>query len=604
MDEFIQLVKTEPAKKRRGRPRKVQQTGEGLGDILTSVKKTAQKVARNVGSKILGKKLAEKVERYGDAVLFLNKLPLSPAVKEILRKHGDEPILKMVACRTPVRKVLNGLMNAVSLGSFNKKFSRLPYDDLFHLSLWITTASGTYSVEKEEVIKIKSNPRTEEHAEFNEISPVPSALTMNKLMMGGEKILGDRFTRYDASSNNCQDFIIALLDGSNVGSAADKAFIKQNTDSLFKDDSFLRRFARKLTNLGASVSTAITGVDDTPVASTKTASQFEIPSHADTSVSDGVEGGAGKRKAAVVGDRGERGRVVDLIRRAYPPAGQEADPVSFQILDQYARGVVPRLRMARVPDEVIGDALSFAIPRYILDPYAEPVATARVEDMGAVDKRRRREAPLATPVVMPRLLFSTPPPPTGSVVVEELSTPPQSPVPTQELANLRIGNGRNRKIPKKAEKGQRTIPEMTAAQEARAVRLAREFTDPSAPPSLMSRVHELIARRQRGELDSNFNELRTPTEPPTPESSQGAGMVKRGRGRPRKLVGGYTPAQIERAIVDMLDAKEGALRSSGMTTKKLASVKKGAKEFLLKNPSYPLTLDEVYSLYRKLWSEY
>lgn len=537
MDEFIQLVKTEPAKKRRGRPRKVQQTGEGLGDILTSVKKTAQKVARNVGSKILGKKLAEKVERYGDAVLFLNKLPLSPAVKEILRKHGDEPILKMVACRTPVRKVLNGLMNAVSLGSFNKKFSRLPYDDLFHLSLWITTASGTYSVEKEEVIKIKSSPRTEEHAEFNEISPVPSALTMNKLMMGGEKVLGDRFTRYDASSNNCQDFIIALLEGSNAGSAADKAFIKQNVDTLFKDDSFLRRVARKITNLGASVSTAISGVDDTPVASTKTASQFEIPSPADTSVSDGAEGGAGKRKAeAVVGDRGERGRVVDLIRRAYPPAGQTADPESLRILNLYAPDVVPRLRMARVPDEVIGDTLSYAIPRYILDPYAEPVATARVEDMGAIDKRRRRDTPSATSAVMPRLLFPMPPPPTGSVVVEELSTPPSSPTPTQEFANLSIGRGRNKKLPKKAEKGQRTIPEMTAAQEARAVRLAREFTDPSAPPSLMSRVHELIARRQRGELDSNFNELRTPTEPPTPESSQGAGMVKRGRGRPRKIV--------------------------------------------------------------------
>lgn len=472
MDEFIQLVKTEPAKKKRGRPRKVQATGEGLGDILSSVKKTAQKVARNVGSKILGKKLAEKVERYGDAVLFLNKLPLSPAVKEILRKHGDEPILKMVACRTPVRKVLNGLMNAVSLGSFNKKFSRLPYDDLFHLSLWITTASGTYSVEKEEVIKIKSNPRTEEHAEFNEISPVPSALTMNKLMMGGEKILGDRFTRYDASSNNCQDFIIALLDGSNVGSAADKAFIKQNTDSLFKDDSFLRRFARKLTNLGASVSTAITGVDDTPVASTKTASQFEIPSHADTSVSDGVEGA-----------------------------------------------------------------------------------------------------------------------------------------------------GRKRKIPKKAQKGQRTIPEMTAArealtaaQEANAVRLAREFTDPSAPPSLMSRVHELIARRQRGELDSNFNELRTPTEPPTPESSQGAGMVKRGRGRPRKLVGGV---HISRDAFSMnfdvmSDEKKDDLKAMGITPAKLANLKKETLEYIYRLPytkqnerlySSPRT-DTLFNVVARLWSEY
>jgi len=376
MDEFIQLVNS---KKKRGRPRKMQPTGEGLGDFLTSVKKTAQKVARNVGSKILGKKLAEKVERYGDAVLFLSKLPLSPAVKETLRKHGDEPILKMVASRKPVRKVLNSLMNAVSLGSFNKKFARQPYDDLFHLKLLVTTASGTYAIEKEEVIKITPSPKAEEHTEFNEIAPVPSALTMNKLMMGGEKVLGDKFTRYDASSNNCQDFIIALLEGSNAGSAADKAFIKQDVDALFKDDTFLRRVARKLTNVGASVSTAITGVDDTPVASTKTASQFEIPSPADTSVSDGMEGGAPKRKRAVVGDEGERGRrlraVRDLVMRAYPTDGSEPATDALEILNRYASaGLVPILLRTIGFDPTIVVLINL-IPAGFSDPTGSPLPT-------------------------------------------------------------------------------------------------------------------------------------------------------------------------------------------------------------------------------------
>jgi hypothetical protein len=129
---------------------------------------------------------------------------------------------------------------------------------------------------------------------------------MNKMMVEAEKKLGDKFTRYDASSNNCQDFIIALLEGSNAGSAADRAFIKQDTDSLFKDDSFLRRVARKLTNVGASISTAITGVDDKPVASSKSASQFEIPTPADTSVSDGAEGGVRSRKLPKKAEKGQR----------------------------------------------------------------------------------------------------------------------------------------------------------------------------------------------------------------------------------------------------------------------------------------------------------
>jgi hypothetical protein len=509
MEEFIQLVNST---KKRGRPRKEQPTGAGLiGDTLKKVKKTAQAVARRVGTTIVGKKLAEKAERYADAVLFLSKLPLSPAVKEALRKHGDEPILKMVAYRKPVQKVLNGLMNAVSLGSFNKKFGRLPYDDLFHLALWVTTASGTYAIEKEEVIKITPNPKSAEQGEFNDISPVPSGLTMNKLMVGAEKKLGDKFTRYDASSNNCQDFIIALLEGSNAGSAADRAFIKQDTDSLFKDDSFLRRVARKLTNVGASVSTAITGVDDTPIASTNTTSQFEIPTPADTSVSDGAAGGVGKRKRAVAGDEGERGRrlraVRDLVMRAYPLDGSAPATDALEILNRYAPGETIPTLMRRLPFDAVVEILISLLPGGYTDPYASPIPTQEGYDR----------------------------------------PPPFPPSPPSDAE----GAGRNRKIPKKAVKGQRTIPEITAAQEAEAVRLADQLRN----PSVMSRVHDLLARQARGELDFNFRPIyppTPPTEPVTPEGSQGAGMVKRGRGRPRKMKGGALITLAQRGAIDDL----------------------------------------------------
>lgn len=378
MEDFIRLIVEElPAKKKRGRPKKGGAVMEGdgfIGDKLRAVKKTAQRVARKVGAVVLGKKTAEKVERYGDAVLFLSNLPLPPSVKEYLRKHGDELISKAVIVRNPVQKLLTGAMNVVSLGSFGKKFGRLPYDDLFHLSLQVTTPSGVYAIEKNEVITMTMNPKAQQNAEFRELS-VPSDLTMNKLMVGAEKIQGSRFTRYDASSNNCQDFVMALLKGSGMGNESDYQFVKQNTDSLFKDDSFLRRMARNLTNIGASVSTALTGVDDKPISSTKTSDTFEIPTPYDTDVLD--------------------------------------------------------------------------------------------------------------------------------------------------------AGGRQKKLPKKAEKGQRTIPEITASQEAEAIRLADQLRN----PSVMTRVHELLARQARGELDYNFRvrlpppEPSTPpTEPTTPYGSESGGM--------------------------------------------------------------------------------
>lgn len=291
MDEFIKFVIEEmPEKKRRGRPagsrnkKKASQEGEGwIGDKLTAIKKGVQKGVRKVGAVVIGKERAEKIERYGDAVLFLSKLPLPPSVKEYLRKYGDEAISKIVIVRNPVQKLLTGAMNAVSLGSFGKKFGRLPYDDLFHLQLWVTTPSGVFGIEKNEVITMTMNPKPKSNAEFQEVAVKPD-LTMNKMMLGSEKIQGAKWTRYDASNNNCQDFVMSLLKGSGLGNENDYKFVKQDTDSLFKDDSFLRKLSRNLTNIGASVSTAISGVDDKPIASTANSDTFEIPSPADTDI--------------------------------------------------------------------------------------------------------------------------------------------------------------------------------------------------------------------------------------------------------------------------------------------------------------------------------
>jgi len=445
MEDFIQFVIEEiPEKKKRGRPRKNKKTdleGDGwIGDKLKAAKKLAQKGVRKVGSVVLGKERAERIERYGDATLFLSKLPLPPSVKEYLRKYGDEVISKATIVRNPVQKLLTGAMNAVSLGSFGKKFGRLPYDDLFHLQLWVTTPSGVFGIEKNEVITMTFNPKPAQNAEFKEVS-VPADLTMNKLMLGSEKIQGDKWTRYDAYSNNCQDFVMSLLRGSGMGNEGDYQFVKQDTDSLFKNDSFLRKFSRSLTNIGASVSTAFSGVDDKPISSTKSSDTFEIPSPTDTDIQE---------------------------------------------------------------------------------------------------------------------------------------------VPT--------GGARGRKLPAKAVKGQRTIPQW----EADARRIAEDLVN----PSLFARVQELLDARRRGEVDANFNVIIPPTQP------DGSGMVKRGRGRPRKMVGGYTAAQIKNAIDNMIDVSEGLLRARGITTKKLANIRREATEYIRNHPTYPLTTESLFNLFARLITEY
>lgn len=551
MEDLIQFIKQELPKKKRGRPRKkggatdTDLEGEGwIGDQVKKVKKAAQKAARKVGAVVLGKKTAEKLERYGDAVLFLTNLPLPPSVKEYLRKYGDELISKIVIVRNPVQKLLTGAMDVASLGSFGKKMGRLPYDDLFHLQLWVTTPSGVFGIEKNEVITMTMNPKPKSNAEFQDVAVKPD-ITMNKLMLGSQKIQGDKWTRYDASNNNCQDFVMSLLKGSGLGNESNYKFVKQDTDSLFKDDSFLRKLSRNLTNIGASVSTALSGVDDDPIVSTKTSDTFEIPSPVDTDV---MEAG-----------------------RATQPQGR--------------------------------------------------------------------------PITPPRTLPPPPPPP-----------PQQEPRPTPEERRLamallrerrrqereRQGSGKGKKIPKKAQKGQPTIPQLTARQEEHARRLAYEASN----PTYLTRVLQLLEARRRGEVDANFYPIQqqTPVAPtpapapaptPAPAPSQAdtdttqptttltqttaslteptaslteplssSSGVKRGRGRPRKMVGGYTPAQIASEVDETINSRRGLLVSRGITPNKMKKLRTSVIEYYKHHPQHPLTINEIFSLLVRFWAEY
>ena len=70
------------------------------------------------------------------------------------------------------------------------------------------------------------------------------------------------------------------------------------------------------------------------------------------------------------------------------------------------------------------------------------------------------------------------------------------------------------------------------------------------------------------------------------------------------MVGGYTAIQIKRAIDDMIDVREGLLRARGVTTKKLANIRREATEYIRNNPSYPLTTDSLFNLFARIWTEY
>lgn len=198
---------------------------------------------------------------YGTAIIK-GRTDLPPHVREILKKYGDKTIARIYTCRTPVRQILLEALNVVSWGEFFNRFGKTPYDKLFHLDLRVelnTSPPVTVLLEKNEVIMAKVNPAPPvKETECQLISNV-KPIKLTELIEGAKRIQGDRFLKYSAYNNNCQDFVMALLRGSNMGTQENYDFIKQDTKELFKGLPGLRKFANTVTDIGAVINTTIEG---------------------------------------------------------------------------------------------------------------------------------------------------------------------------------------------------------------------------------------------------------------------------------------------------------------------------------------------------------
>lgn len=206
-----------------------------------------------------------------------------PYVRKLLKQYGDRKILAMKACRTPV--VLTGeILNVVSLGQFKKNIENKPYDEIFHLDLRIELEPGsrkimdkpqtksqmkfaekvnerrqTMLLEKIHVINASMNPSEKPNTDFSFIPIHSNELTINKLLEGAKRILGPKFFTYDAYDNNCQDFILAILNGSNIGTEENRKFIKQDTEELFDKIPKTKKIARVATDIGATLDRIVYG---------------------------------------------------------------------------------------------------------------------------------------------------------------------------------------------------------------------------------------------------------------------------------------------------------------------------------------------------------
>ena len=183
-----------------------------------------------------------------------------PSQRALLEKYGNLVITNAVIVRTPVESAIVKAMSVISKNQFGKNLDKAPFDTLYHLQLDLTLAGGVkIRMEKIEVVNLELCKTNKGTMEREKVDNIPQNVTLLEFVEAGQKRMGSKFFPYDSKSNNCQDFILNMLQANNFGSAEDFTFVKQDTDQLFKRTGKLGKVANALTDIGAKANLLMKG---------------------------------------------------------------------------------------------------------------------------------------------------------------------------------------------------------------------------------------------------------------------------------------------------------------------------------------------------------
>jgi len=196
-------------------------------------------------------------EQSGDGIFTREPGVLQPSARKLLEQVGNEEIKTLQIVRTPLSSFTKGFLNTISLGQFDK-ISKKYYDEMFHLSLWI---NGKYNLEKNEVVYFNTKNPKQTNSQVKDVKNIPAGLTIQQLIDNARKRMGnENFSNYDAEKLNCQNFLINVLDGSNVGNKEDGDFIFQDATKIFKElPEYAKVLGKASVKLGAIFNRLIYG---------------------------------------------------------------------------------------------------------------------------------------------------------------------------------------------------------------------------------------------------------------------------------------------------------------------------------------------------------
>lgn len=202
-----------------------------------------------------------------DKVLPNTRDDYPPYVRQFLARYQQYQITSLRLERKPVSDLLIGTINQISGDEFSRLMKKYGFDKLYHLSLRFTfrDRDGSfkmYKIEKNEVINIEQWTYSN-GTEVLDVNMQGENLTIQNMLAKTRQLMGDKdYFLYDTTinKNDCQGFIMAILNANNLMTPEYQRFIYQNTIELMKElPEQTRKSIRGITKTGAKFNRLLYG---------------------------------------------------------------------------------------------------------------------------------------------------------------------------------------------------------------------------------------------------------------------------------------------------------------------------------------------------------
>lgn len=188
--------------------------------------------------------------------IFFPSREFSNAFKSVMAKYGNMKIMSARIRRAPIGSTINNLLNILSFGKFDEYRREKNFDKYFHLGLVLQLENGTkLLIEKNYKPEFSENFKDTDKTVYMGPIQIQGQPTLNQFIQKTVDKMGMfKFTNYTWDSNNCQVFILNLLQANNSLTTPLKNFIYQDVSTLLERmPSFVDKIARLTTDTGAKL---------------------------------------------------------------------------------------------------------------------------------------------------------------------------------------------------------------------------------------------------------------------------------------------------------------------------------------------------------------